>query len=120
MFTQFMFLCFFFSSRRRHTRCALVTGVRRVLFRSPGAKRPPSSCPRAAQDTRAVRAEAASQGTCPRLILPPCYTPTRQCVWRRNEVHSLGSRSLAVALVSRRLCAMNHIVARDKIGRAHV
>src|SRR3546814_2799914 len=27
-------MCFFFSSRRRHTRCALVTGVRRVLFRS--------------------------------------------------------------------------------------
>src|SRR3546814_16478548 len=26
--------CFFFSSRRRHTRCALVTGVQRVLFRS--------------------------------------------------------------------------------------
>src|SRR3546814_7015539 len=25
---------FFFSSGRRHTRCALVTGVRRVLFRS--------------------------------------------------------------------------------------
>src|SRR3546814_18795205 len=28
------FVLFFFSSRRRHTRCALVTGVRRVLFRS--------------------------------------------------------------------------------------
>src|SRR3546814_2671020 len=28
-------LLFFFSSRRRHTRCALVTGVQRVLFRSP-------------------------------------------------------------------------------------
>src|SRR3546814_1043270 len=27
---------FFFSSRRRHTRCALVTGVQRVLFRSLG------------------------------------------------------------------------------------
>src|SRR3546814_1861070 len=27
---------FFFSSRRRHTRCALVTGVQRVLFRSYG------------------------------------------------------------------------------------
>src|SRR3546814_2550906 len=28
-------MCFvFFSSRRRHTRCALVTGFRRVLFRS--------------------------------------------------------------------------------------
>src|SRR3546814_4301879 len=25
---------FFFASRRRHTRCALVTGVQRVLFRS--------------------------------------------------------------------------------------
>src|SRR3546814_3089307 len=24
---SFVFLCFFFSSRRRHTRCALVTGV---------------------------------------------------------------------------------------------
>src|SRR3546814_7312577 len=30
--------CFFFSSRRRHTRCALVTGVQRVLFRSPVAR----------------------------------------------------------------------------------
>src|SRR3546814_2486770 len=27
-------MVFFFSSRRRHTRCALVTGFRRVLFRS--------------------------------------------------------------------------------------
>src|SRR3546814_8258751 len=27
-------MVFFFSSRRRHTSCALVTGVRRVLFRS--------------------------------------------------------------------------------------
>src|SRR3546814_11545639 len=29
-----MFVFFFVSSRRRHTRCALVTGVQRVLFRS--------------------------------------------------------------------------------------
>src|SRR3546814_8509606 len=28
------YLFFFFSSRRRHTRCALVTGVQTVLFRS--------------------------------------------------------------------------------------
>src|SRR3546814_1172049 len=32
-------LLIFFSSRRRHTRCALVTGVRRVLFRSGLAER---------------------------------------------------------------------------------
>src|SRR3546814_7731712 len=30
----FSFACFFFSSRRRHTRCALVLEFRRVLFRS--------------------------------------------------------------------------------------
>src|SRR3546814_7102421 len=29
-----VFVFCFFSSRRRHTRCALVTGVQRVLFRS--------------------------------------------------------------------------------------
>src|SRR3546814_7716491 len=32
----------YFSRRRRHTRCALVTGIQRVLFRSPDpASRPP-------------------------------------------------------------------------------
>src|SRR3546814_15130134 len=31
---------FFFSSRRRHTRCALVTGVQTVLFRSRRRARP--------------------------------------------------------------------------------
>src|SRR3546814_9772764 len=31
-----LFLYFFCSSRRRHTRCALVTGVQTVLFRSGG------------------------------------------------------------------------------------
>src|SRR3546814_7188413 len=34
-YTFYLFLLLFvFSSRRRHTRCALVTGVQRVLFRS--------------------------------------------------------------------------------------
>src|SRR3546814_21033819 len=32
-----MFRSFFFASRRRHTRCALVTEFRRVLFRSLAA-----------------------------------------------------------------------------------
>src|SRR3546814_3373831 len=38
-YADFSHVCFFFSSRRRHTRCALVTGVRRVLFRSGGRRR---------------------------------------------------------------------------------
>src|SRR3546814_1983526 len=36
------FFLFFFSSRRRHTRCALVTGVQRVLFRSNVVRRRPA------------------------------------------------------------------------------
>src|SRR3546814_8452820 len=32
-----LYYVFFFSSVRQHTRCALVTGFRRVLFRSPAA-----------------------------------------------------------------------------------
>src|SRR3546814_2756260 len=34
MFLCFSLCVFFFSSRRRHTRCALVTGVQTWLFRS--------------------------------------------------------------------------------------
>src|SRR3546814_16621481 len=33
--THCLLMVFFFSSRRRHTRCALVMEFRRVLFRSP-------------------------------------------------------------------------------------
>src|SRR3546814_7676187 len=50
-----MVCCFFFSSRRRHTMCALVTGVQTVLFRSladgrvialpPLAAAPPAGTP---------------------------------------------------------------------------
>src|SRR3546814_4214631 len=39
------YLCFFFSSRRRHTRCALVTGVQTcalpIWLRTSGPPRPP-------------------------------------------------------------------------------
>src|SRR3546814_11676090 len=43
---------FFFSSRRRHTRCALVTGVQTVLFRSY----PWNTAPRASQDVDGLQA----------------------------------------------------------------
>src|SRR3546814_2146138 len=39
-----LFVFFFFSSRRRHTRCALVTGGQTVLFRSEKRSRTASSC----------------------------------------------------------------------------
>src|SRR3546814_3060609 len=44
----------FFTSRRRHTRCALVTGVRRVLFRSRR---------RSAAERRAARTSVHNLGT---------------------------------------------------------
>src|SRR3546814_20985559 len=50
----------FFSSRRRHTRCALVTGVRRVLFRSQ-AGFPGRSGQRPRWCARGVGATAAHQ-----------------------------------------------------------
>src|SRR3546814_1638497 len=41
-----MFVCFFFSSRRRHTRCALVTGVQTCALPIYGVARgPPPSRP---------------------------------------------------------------------------
>src|SRR3546814_17466817 len=50
-----MFTCmFFFSSRRRHTRCALVTGVRRPA-------RPATPGPR-----RGAAAKCPRSGSCPR------------------------------------------------------
>src|SRR3546814_2071702 len=50
----FNFLFFFFSSRRRHTRCALVTGVQTLLFRSvvivlPGRQHDPGLSQRGKQ-----------------------------------------------------------------------
>src|SRR3546814_991999 len=48
MFLRFLMFCvFFFSSRRRHTRCALVTGVQTCAL--------PISCPRRARSSRRAR-----------------------------------------------------------------
>src|SRR3546814_1689173 len=66
-------LVFFFSSRRRHTRCALVTGFRRVLFRSlvasgnqpepEAAVREPQPDATEADTTGAAATEAAATET---------------------------------------------------------
>src|SRR3546814_10001620 len=43
MFILYVFVFFFFSSRRRHTRCALVTGVQTCAL--PICRRKPGRCP---------------------------------------------------------------------------
>src|SRR3546814_3534457 len=66
-------LVFFFSSRRRHTKCALVTGVQTVLFRSVHAvaQAHVMQFDLAATDFRFVGHQAASSiGMGVRVILP--------------------------------------------------
>src|SRR3546814_5335325 len=65
-----MFL-FFFSSRRRHTSCALVTGFRRVLFRSfiPKAARVVRSSALAIREIPYVDAARACGFSHTRIIL---------------------------------------------------
>src|SRR3546814_20590423 len=57
MVDVWLFFLFFFSSRRRHTRCALVTGVQRVLFRSVAGRL------RAAHGIEGIAPDAAAEGT---------------------------------------------------------
>src|SRR3546814_1578358 len=57
-------LCFFFSSRRRHTRCALVTGVQTCALPISAVAQPPSASAaakgRATERGRVIRASCAS------------------------------------------------------------
>src|SRR3546814_8768960 len=57
-------LCFFFSSRRRHTRCALVTGVQTCALPITAVAQPPSASAaakgRATERGRVIRASCAS------------------------------------------------------------
>src|SRR3546814_3659358 len=47
LYTLLSFVCFFFSSRRRHTRCALVTGVQTcalpICVYNPPQPKPPTT-----------------------------------------------------------------------------
>src|SRR3546814_7237547 len=103
---------FFVSSRRRHTRCALVTGVQRVLFRSsnPCSARFPRSrscCCRLWRWTHGGTCSRTSTQLC-RLLKrlsrrsrrhrPPTSDwgerLTRRCGDRRSEEHTSELQSL--------------------------
>src|SRR3546814_4075915 len=59
LFYSVLLFCFFFSSRRRHTRCALVTGVQTCAL--------PISC--ALDAVKAFSSATASQGCCSANVL---------------------------------------------------
>src|SRR3546814_1813554 len=88
------FCCVFFSSRRRHTRCALVTGVQTcalpISSRVARLCRPPEPSFLPARFSDAWRSfddgrPTASQGTTPR-------TPTSR---RRSEERSVGKECVS-------------------------
>src|SRR3546814_1692423 len=105
----FLFVFFFFSSRRRHTRCALVTGVQTCAFRSARGEhhRGVGHCrraysPRARRRPRHARSPCVRRGPssrprqrprrpCP-TSCPPC---PRQACWKyRSEEHTSELQSL--------------------------
>src|SRR3546814_4146628 len=104
-------LYFFFSSRRRHTRCALVTGVQtcalpiwlsssetveagvvaRPAISRTGAIAPPHRMTRANQG-RSARASGASAGPRTVILRPPCTSARPRP--ERSEEHTSELQSL--------------------------
>src|SRR3546814_4728694 len=89
MFAFFVFLfCFFFSSRRRHTRCALVTGVQTCAL--PISRDPPSNLlvrgwpfeSKCEHECMAANGQRASER----------QRPTR-VVWRRSALRTRFGKS---------------------------
>src|SRR3546814_6421682 len=102
-------LLFFFSSRRRHTRCALVTGVQRVLFRSPERAEPrtlqdPQGGDEPASGRRrllsALRFRPCRRRTGPRLVRPRVPGGRRSAPPRRPK-QAQASMSCFLASASR-------------------
>src|SRR3546814_4186157 len=94
VFVQFhCFVMFFFSSRRRHTRCALVTGVQTCalpiyssLSASTSGKRPlsrASSIRRASTSTQSPLAAISSSATASRQACRPSSWASKACQARR-------------------------------------
>src|SRR5881397_4118151 len=86
--------CFFFSSRRRHTRWLNVTGVQTCalpISRPPRGARPPPDRGRSAA-RRGVRSEERRVG---KECIEPCrsrWSPEHEKKKKRTNPHAAGSR----------------------------
>src|SRR3546814_18505310 len=75
---------FCFSSRRRHTRCALVMEFRRVLFRSPEQNIPFQTCRNRHRERNAWRRNLNSSRSEERRVGKECVSTCRS---RRSPYH---------------------------------
>src|SRR3546814_974551 len=91
VFFSFVCVCFFFSSRRRHTRCALVTGVQTCALPISLRRSPPASV------GLLVVAAAASRYPYPQLGTQP------DSIWVGSEP-PLGSAEIGRASCRERVC----------------
>src|SRR3546814_3175579 len=116
-----MFLCFF-SSRRRHTRCALVTGVQTcALPISDGWRLPPEAAAiqhPAYTEGRFEVQDAASQYASAALDAAPGHAIVDLCAGG-------GGKTLAIASLTGNdadilACDTNRARLQQQIGRAHV
>src|SRR3546814_5562663 len=105
-------ISFFFSSRRRHTRCALVTGVQTCALPISETARPLAA---ARPSTKAAALAVALAFTPPLDIKAVRFVPEKGDGKRLAEariVHHAGQENLVIGL---------HAAFTDhEIGRAHV
>src|SRR3546814_1156820 len=93
-------LDFFFSSRRRHTRCALVTGVQTCALPVFSRAAAPDAGTRAAEDPFpqgcrcAVRGAGTQAGDRARPGGRPALGPHGAALWFRSEEHTSELQSL--------------------------
>src|SRR3546814_4625405 len=89
LFSYFMFLFFFFSSRRRHTRCALVTGVQTCALPICGQRRAARRSDRAAPAPARgrTRRRCATRAPAPRCVpsSPPRWRSAGGAAGRRRR-----------------------------------
>src|SRR3546814_6589135 len=103
----FIFIvCFFFSSRRRHTRCALVTGVQTcALPISATQTKPPANALTASQRTR------QSTGWCARSV-------SKRSEEHTSELQSLMRISYAVFCLKKKKRSKQHDTKTNSLDQS--
>src|SRR3546814_9315884 len=90
----FLLFCFFFSSRRRHTRCALVTGVQTCAL--PIFQQPSSPRARPLNIVMIVQESLGAQyvGNLGGAKLTPCLDALAETSWNFTRAYATGTRSV--------------------------